>query len=220
MNDPVNLVDPMGNDVEKALIGRFNSGNGVKAHEAMETMTERVLFQPERSIFSLKGARNGGLFDLPGNTGNVSVDLLNSVHNFVNGRPDAENLTEANSAEYFDYKPITHKDSARLRAQDRIQQLNWEMVAAFFGKTLTPADTTKLFPKKSIVPGRIVGTNGDEFKIVLYPSETMKGIVYYDLVNTHQRKNNLESVVDSLKQNGQSRGTLPLPMLGPGFLFP
>jgi hypothetical protein len=102
LNDPINNSDPNGHAIEQNEPEfRFIAIHGTESHKVLAIqVTQPGGFEAERFLRD------------------VALDVLGGIVGGISGRPDASRLTGATSAEYFDYKPITHINSPSLQADD------------------------------------------------------------------------------------------------------
>ena len=166
LNDPINNSDPNGHAVEQNEPEfRFIAIHGTESHKVLAIqVTQPGGFQAERFLRD------------------VALDVLGGIVGGISGRPDASRLTGATSAEYFDYKPITHINSPSLQAEDARQAAQWQAEALRRGFTMTPASPetiSKVVPEGQVV-GQMMGVDFREYNIITYPGDRA-GIAYYDL---------------------------------------
>ena len=175
-NDPVNKIDPGGNETEdnEVEIFPYTGANGTKAHEVLAShveqdedyVTEDGTYRAEQRIF-------GGIFD----------DIYDWLNGRYKGQPDASVRTGQFTAKFFDWKPVTHRNNVALRAKDSQQQGEWKEKALLDGLHLDPANTD--FVTNGKVAGKIVGEPDENgtmpvYDVVTYSSET-PGVAYYEL---------------------------------------
>jgi hypothetical protein len=168
LNDSINNSDPNGHAIEQNEPEfRFNTTHGTISHE----------------IFEVEVTPRGGLFLSEYRIKDLVLDMLGGIlGGGISGRPDASRQTGPASAEYFDYKPVTHLHSASLQAQDARQATRWEAEALARGIALTPASPATIagVVQEGQIVGTFMGVDYREYNIVTYPGDR-PGIAYYDL---------------------------------------
>lgn len=198
--------------------------NGTAAHKRLETYMRNSNYyrssgwQAEKRLVSV--AREMISSRNQSSTGLLGALQLGAKLSGLD-RPDATR-NDAGRIYIFDWKPITHRNSAAARVADAAQIARYVAKGKEYGIQVIPQDTRQVVKKEmagTILGSEIIAGRRVVYEVWTYPSD-QPGVAYYELKNSGQTEETWASAVDrALKsvadgtRNGVG-GVLPGPLPG------